>query len=62
MKAFFARLGDYFLTRLTEKSTYAGLSVMAIAMHRQIPADWLTVIEWYGPFLAGGLMAASEGK
>lgn len=61
MRRFLARFGAWLLARLGEPTTYAGFALMGLAMKQQIPDEWMAVINWFGPFIAGGLMAASQG-
>ena len=59
MKAFFKRLGEWLMERLEEKSTYCGLAVMMGIWGRHIPTEVMEAIQWWGPFIAAGLIAAS---
>ena len=59
MKPFSKRLGEWLLERLSERSTYAGLSLMVACTSHHLPDSVLNVIEWWGPFIASGLIAAS---
>ena len=61
MKAFFRRLGAWVMNRLAERSTFAGLALIATAAGRNIPPEVLDALAWWVPFIAGGLIAASEG-
>lgn len=61
MRRFLARFGAWLLARLGEPTTYAGFALMGIAVKQKIPDDWMAFISWVGPFVAGGLIAASQG-
>lgn len=59
MKAFAERFGAWLLARLEEKSTYTGLTILFAIWGRHIPQPVMDAIQWFGPFLATGLMVAS---
>ena len=59
MKPFLQRFGEWLLGRLAERSTYIGFSLLVACTSRHLPDSILNVIEWWGPFIASGLIAAS---
>lgn len=59
MRGFCVRLGQWGLARAGEKSTYVGVALLAIALGREVPPAILAAVEWWAPFLATGLIAAS---
>jgi hypothetical protein len=62
MKAALTRLGGWFVDRLNEKSTWAGIAVtMGINGHK-LPPGVLEALNFWGMLLASGLMAMTDPK
>lgn len=60
--AYLRRFGAWWIDRLSEKSTYAGFTLLAVSMGHEIPPPVLDALSWWGPFIATGLITASTKK
>ena len=54
-----SRFGSWFIARLSETSTYAGFGLMAVVHGNAIPQPVLDALNFWGPFIAAGLIAAT---
>lgn len=56
------RLGRYIASRAREPSSWAGVSLALLPFSRYVPPDVVQLLEWWGPAIAGALVAADEGR
>lgn len=61
MRVFLSRFGRWAIARASEKSTVAGFVMALTATGQHLSPEITDALTWLVPFIAGGLMAASEG-